>query len=216
MSYCARLMRREDVAQVAKIDREAFPTLWTPVNYQRELENPLAHYVAVYDDQRVVERAQSVPRRGLSGLMARLQRLFDRSRFLDELPESGGQYVVGFVGMWIMADEAHIINIAVRDSYRRRGIGELLLISAIDLAIELRARILTLEVRASNWAAKALYQRYGFKEVGLRRGYYADNREDAILMSTEEISSPSFQACLEQGRQEHSKKAGIAGYAVGR
>ena len=219
MPYCVRLVRQEDVAQVTEIDREAFPTLWPPVNYQRELRNPLAHYIVACDEERVVEEAeaQTVPRKGLSVVINKARRLFNQSRFFgNELPPSGRQYVVGFTGFWIMADEAHITNIAVRESYHRQGIGELLLISTIDLATELNARIITLEVRASNTAAQALYCKYDFSQVGLRRSYYIDDKEDAILMSTEDISSASFQSHFQQLKQAHSRKLGVALYQVTR
>jgi ribosomal-protein-alanine N-acetyltransferase len=212
-------MRREDIAQVTEIDREAFPTLWPPVNYRHELQNPLAHYIVAWDDRRAVEETvvQVAPKKGIMGVITWVQKLFNQSRFFgNELPPSGRQYIVAFTGLWIMADEAHIINVAVRESYRRQGIGELLLISAINLAAELKVRIITLEVRASNTAAQALYSKYGFNQVGLRRGYYVDDREDAILMSTEDISSSSFQSRLEQLKQAHSRKLEVAQYEIAR
>ena len=113
-----------------------------------------------------------------------------------------------------MADEAHIINIAVREDHRRQGVGELLLISIIDLATELNASIVTLEVRTSNTAAQSLYRKYGFSQVGIRKGYYTDNREDAILMSTEKIASTPFQAQLNRLKQAHSKRWGIPLYQI--
>lgn len=113
-----------------------------------------------------------------------------------------------------MADEAHITNIAVREIHRRQGIGELLLISIIDLATGLNAGKLTLEVRASNIAAQSLYYKYGFTQVGLRRGYYTNNKEDAILMSIEDITSASFQSRLNRLKKAHSQKWGIAFYQV--
>ena len=100
-----------------------------------------------------------------------------------------------------MADEAHITNIAVRQKYQRRGLGELLIIATIDLAQELKASMMTLEVRASNTVAQSLYRKYGFVEVGVRRAYYVDNREDGIIMSTENITSESFQTRLRQLRE---------------
>ena len=80
----------------------------------------------------------------------------------------------------------------------------------IDQATKLNARIVTLEVRVSNTAAQNLYSKYGFTQVGVRRGYYTDNKEDAILMSTENLASPAFQACLEQLKQAHSRNWGIS------
>ncbi len=210
MTYLIREMRSEDISQVAEIDREVFPTLWPPVNYQRELRNILARYLVACDDNRYAEAAAHTPGAGLSAMIAGIRRWFQPSHAPAKQTAAPGQYIVGFTGTWIVAGEAHLINIAVREPYRRRGIGELLLISTIDMAARLDAHILMLEVRVSNAAAQALYCKYGFSQVGLRRGYYTDNKEDAILMSTEDISSASFKQRLEQLRQAHSRKPGIA------
>jgi ribosomal-protein-alanine N-acetyltransferase len=98
-----------------------------------------------------------------------------------------------------MAGEAHVTSIAVREKYRRRRIGELLLVAVIDLAGELKADVVTLEVRASNHPAQNLYAKYGFNRMGERRAYYldrgpsGDSREDAVIMTTDNISSDAFQ-----------------------
>jgi len=212
-----RLMRREDIAQVTEIDREAFPTLWPPANYQHELQNRLAHYIVACDEEKTVEEpeVEASPEKGFPSLVSRVRQLFNHDRFFsNKLPPSGREYIIGFAGFWIMADEAHLTNIAVWKLYRRQGVGELLLISVIDMATKLNAYIITLEVRASNTAAQGLYHKYGFTQVGLRRGYYTDNREDAVLMSTENITSASFQAHLQQLKQAHSRRWGIALYQV--
>ena len=203
MTYCIRRMCREDVNQVTEIDHEAFPTLLPPVNYQRELRNVLAHYLVACNLGRTAEPVTPTPGKGLP-VIAKVWRLFHphNSHSVTLLP-TASQYIIGFVGIWILAGEAHIINLAVRELYRRRRIGELLLISTIDLAAGLEAHLLTLEVRVSNTAAQALYHRYGFRQVGLRRGYYNDNKEDAILMSTGDIGSASFRIRLQRLRQAH-------------
>lgn len=201
MTYCVREMRREDVSQVAEIDREAFPTLWPPVNYQRELQNVLAHYLVACDESRCFQPAPA------RAPVSRLRRWLSRSPAKDP-PAAPRQYIVGFTGTWIVSGEAHVINIAVRELYRGKGIGELLILSTIDLAARMGATVMILEVRASNTAAQALYQKYGFKQVGLRRGYYIDNKEDAILMSTEDITAAPFKLRLEELRQAYSRKAG--------
>ena len=218
MACFVRPMCREDVAQVTEIDREAFPTQWPPPNYRHELENRLSHYVVACREEESVEEpeTEASPEKGFSGLASKVRQLFNQSFLTNELPQSGRQYILGFTGFWIMADEAHITNIATRAAYQRQGIGELLLISLIDLAIELKARIITLEVRVSNIAAQSLYSKYGFTQVGLRPGYYTDNKEDAVLMSTEEITSASFQAQLNRLKQAHSKKWGIPLYQIAR
>jgi len=214
-----RLMRKEDIPQVTEIDREAFPTLWPPANYRRELENRLARYIVACDEEERVEEPEmeATPQKGFSGLVSRLRQLFNHDRLFGNEPSSSGrQYIFGFAGFWIMAGEAHITNIAVQEKHRRHGIGGLLLISLIDLATELDARLITLEVRASNTAAQSLYSEYGFTQVGLRRGYYTDNREDGVLMSLEDITSARFRANLQQLKQAHCQKWGVADYHVAR
>jgi len=209
LTYSVRRIVKEDLAQVTQIDREVFPTQWPPTNYRQELENKLAHYIVVCDDTKTAEESQPVPPNGLSKLISTIMPWFNRNRLPDShLPTVKRQYIIGFSGIWVLADEAHITNIAVREQYQRQGIGELLLISTIDLARERKASTMTLEVRASNYAAQKLYSKYGFTQVGLRRGYYLDNREDAVLMSTESITSPSFQAKLEQLREALARKWG--------
>ncbi len=198
MACYVRLMRKEDISQVTEIDREAFPTLWPPTNFHHELQNRLAHYIVACDAEKIVNTEASPG-----------SQLVSKIRWFN--PEPGNklpsrEYIIGFAGFWIMADEAHLTNIAVRELYRRQGVGELLLISVIDMATELNARIITLEVRASNTAARNLYYKYGFTQVGLRHSYYSDNKEDAILMATENITSASFRAHLNQLKQAHSKK----------
>ncbi len=212
-------MRREDVAQVTTIDREAFPTLWPPVNYQRELNNRLAHYIVACDNERTVEPppAKPVPENGFLRLLFKARQMFDHDRFFGEkLPPSGGEYMVGFAGIWMMADEAHITSIAVRNTYLGWGVGELLLLSIIDLAIELNSRLLTLEVRRSNTIAQSLYHKYGFAQVGVRRGYYSDNHEDGLLLSIEDVTADGFQARLEQLKETHEQKWGTALYEISR
>ncbi len=219
MPYYLRRMRREDIAQVTEIDRKAFPTMWPPANYRHELENRFAHYIVVCEEGRTVEEpeVEAIPEGGFFGVASRVRRLFNRDRFFgNEVPASGREYVAGFAGFWFMADEAHLASIAVREEYRRQGIGELLFISIMDLATELDANIITLEVRASNTAALSLYSKYGFIQVGLRRGYYTDDREDAVLMTAENITLASFQARLQQLKQAHSRKWGVALYQIAR
>ncbi len=219
MACYVRLMRREDVAPVTEIDREAFPALWPPINYKRELEHRLAHYIVACDEEEKVEEPElEAPlEKDSPGLGSRVRRLFNYNRFFRyQPPEPGKQYITGFAGFWIMVGEAHLTSIAVRELRRRQGIGELLLISVINLATELNVRIITLEVRASNTIAQGLYYKYGFSQAGLRHHYYIDNKEDAVIMSTENITSAPFQAHLQRLKQDHSRKWGIALYQIAR
>jgi [ribosomal protein S18]-alanine N-acetyltransferase len=98
--------------------------------------------------------------------------------------------IVGFGGMWLMVDEAHITTFAIHPTWRRQRIGERLLLSFLDLAIGRGAREATLEVRLSNLPARRLYEKYGFRPVGLRPRYYSDDNEDALIMTTEALGDP--------------------------
>lgn len=206
MSYYVRPMHRKDISQVNEIDRDAFATQWPPPNYLRELQNKLARHVVACDDALVVPAPESrvYPGRGIAGLTYRLRKLFNNGRPTDR------QFVLGFAGIWVLADEAHITNIAVRSLYQRKGIGELLLIAIIDHSATLKARVITLEVRVSNVAAQNLYHKYGFNEAGVRHGYYTDNREDGRVMTTEDITSAAFQARLKRLKLAYARRYGAS------
>lgn len=106
---------------------------------------------------------------------------------------------VAYAGMWTIVDEAHITNIAVRTAYRGKGLGEALLLQLIQLAMECRIERMTLEVRKSNLIAQALYEKLGFEAAGIRKGYYSDNQEDAIIMWYE---LPEAWAWEEEGSED--------------
>ncbi len=102
-------------------------------------------------------------------------------RSLCLVAEEGGE-ILGFLISWPVADELHIGNIAVAAGCWDRGVGTELIRTALEEAVEGGAAIATLEVRASNARAIALYERHGFRPVAVRKGYYADNGEDAVVM----------------------------------
>jgi ribosomal-protein-alanine N-acetyltransferase len=104
--------------------------------------------------------------------------------------------------MWLMVDEAHITTFAVHPAWRRQRIGERLLLAFLDLARDRHAREATLEVRLSNLAARRLYEKYGFRPVGLRPRYYSDNNEDALIMTTEPLADARLRARIERLREE--------------
>ena len=112
------------------------------------------------------------------------------------------EQVAGYVGLWFVLDEAHITSLAVRIGLRRQGIARRLVMAAVGLALERDCILLTLEVRASNSAAQELYRTLGMRKVGVRRGYYSDNREDAWLMTVEGLETPAVRESLETLRQQ--------------
>jgi [ribosomal protein S18]-alanine N-acetyltransferase len=112
-----------------------------------------------------------------------------------------GDTVVAYGGMWLMVDEAHITTFAVHPAWRRQRIGERLLVAFLDVATDRGAHEATLEVRLSNLPARKLYEKYGFRPVGLRPRYYSDDNEDALIMTTEPLDEPVMRARLERLRE---------------
>nr|WP_285846834.1 ribosomal protein S18-alanine N-acetyltransferase [Priestia koreensis] len=90
--------------------------------------------------------------------------------------------IIGYCGLWVIIDEGHITNVAILPSHRGQGLGEKLMRKVMELSMEFGARTLTLEVRVSNHVAQSLYKKLGFEAGGLRRNYYTDSQEDALVM----------------------------------
>ncbi|HLO12065.1 MAG TPA: ribosomal protein S18-alanine N-acetyltransferase [Pseudoneobacillus sp.] len=105
-----------------------------------------------------------------------------KNQFATYLVIEDGEKIIGYCGVWIVVDEAHITNIAVLPEYRGRKLGEALLSKVIQMAKELGAKSMTLEVRVTNIIAQNLYRKFGFENGGIRKGYYTDNQEDALVM----------------------------------
>jgi len=99
--------------------------------------------------------------------------------------ENGDGQIVGFCGMWLVMDESHITNVAVTEKAKGQGIGEGLMREAIRVAKEHEVVLMTLEVRVSNVIAQNLYRKLDFQNGGIRKGYYSDNMEDALVMWVE-------------------------------
>jgi ribosomal-protein-alanine N-acetyltransferase len=195
--YQLRPMAEADIPQVAEIEAQSFPTTWPRTAYRRELENRLARYLVLVDRAHapVSSPGQETPRKSLLGFLRRKP---------SEEPTS--DYIVGYVGVWLMVDQAHIVAIAVREDYRRRGLGELLLSQSIDLALSNGQESVTLEVRRSNESAQALYEKYRFLKVGVRRRYYTDNREDALIMTTPPINTDTYAEHLAYLRERWERR----------
>ena len=117
----------------------------------------------------------------------------ETNRMAHYLVVRAGERVIAYAGIWLMVDEAHVTTFAVLPAYRRRGVGGLLMSGLMALSADTGATVLTLEVRLGNVAARQLYQRFGFRPVGVRPRYYSDNGEDALIMTTERLDTPEMQ-----------------------
>ena len=111
-----------------------------------------------------------------------------------------GDAVVGFAGIWLMVDDAHVTTFAVHPDWRRQGIGRQLLVNLVELSVAIGARRMTLEVRASNDAAQELYRSFGFVVAGRRPRYYTDDGEDALVMTTPALSDPALRQVIARER----------------
>ena len=200
LPYVIEPMQLPDVDEVMEIERVSFSTPWSARAYRYELqENNLSHYL-VARPQRPLAKKEPGPKAGRrEGLVERLQ----RSLGMTEPPETD---ILGYGGFWLMAGEAHISTIAVRPEWRRRGIGELMLVAMLEQAVELGGDLATLEVRVSNVAAQSLYQKYSFAKVGLRPHYYSDRGEDALIMTTKRLTSAAFQSGFQRLKAELRQK----------
>ena len=204
--------------QTAEVEKDAFPALFPGTSFRRELNNKIAHYLVV--SRREVGAASDqalppLPRVGTASengnrLLGRVLRGAARHiwRQRNGAWQPGDDFIAGFVGVWHVADEAHIVSIGVRSEYRGLGLGEMLLLAAIERAIEHELGKVTLEVRVSNHVAQNLYKKYGFTERGLRRGYYTDNREDALIMTTPSILTENYRTQLRRLATSYERRRG--------
>ncbi|MDO8682298.1 MAG: ribosomal protein S18-alanine N-acetyltransferase [Armatimonadota bacterium] len=137
------------------------------------------------------------------------------SAYLTELSNRSAYYivakiggrVVGYAGLWIIMEESHITTIGVDPLERGKKIGEQLLVAMLEEAMDRGARRVTLEVRESNTVAQNLYRKYGFTPAAIRRGYYTDNNENAIVMWINNMFDPDYRAKFESFKEILQKEA---------
>jgi ribosomal-protein-alanine N-acetyltransferase len=155
------------------------------------LEHPELHSID--------RNASAVPRAEETGLLNRWAALLPwvrdngHGRNGQGGADPGDYSIVGYAGLWLMVDEAHVTTIGIHPAHRGHGAGELLFIGLGDIAEQMRAHRITLEVRVSNLSAQALYRKYGLEIAGVRKRYYSDNGEDAYIMWSEALSSPEYR-----------------------
>jgi ribosomal-protein-alanine N-acetyltransferase len=179
-------MQVQDIPVVLHIERQSFSAPWSERAYEYELRyNEMAHYFVARSKPGQLPAKTERGHRGARGWLQSLLR--------PAPPPPAEAQIVGYAGYWLMAGDAHISTIAVSPAFRGQSIGELILVAAMEDAMQRRASEATLEVRVSNIVAQDLYLKYGYDKVGTRKGYYTDNNEDAFIMTTPPLTSPEYQ-----------------------
>lgn len=184
--FVVRPMTLADIDQIMSIEQVAFSAPWSPRAYRYEVAE---------SDHSTMLVVQPAPRRGWPWRAA-----------IDHLLGTAPGPVLGYAGGWHLVDEVHISTIAVHPQWRRRGLAQLLLLSLLERGLELGVQQATLEVRVSNQAAQALYQKYGFEIASRQKAYYSDNNEDALIMVSPDLRSPGYQVTLRQLRLQLSAR----------
>ena len=182
LRYGVEPMQAADVDEVLAIERATFRFPWSGTAFLSDLRLPYAVW-------RVARPATAPTSPGVAAGRPRWGVAFRRPARRAVRP------VVGYAGLQVILDEGHITNVAVHPDHRRQGIGELLLLDLFEQAFPRGVLRLTLEVRASNLVARALYQKYGFEVEGRRLRYYGDG-EDALIMWGGRLDAPELQSRL--------------------
>lgn len=143
---------------------------------------------------------------------------WSKESFFNELSNELARYycafndngnLMGYAGTWQILEEAHLTNIAVSPDFRRRKVAESLLAVVIDECRKNGIKYITLEVRVSNTPAINLYEKYGFKSLGTRKGYYQNNNEDALIMWTENMFYDKFKVKYEKNLEDLKRAVNI-------
>lgn len=195
MEVALRRMRADDIPQVIEIEKEAFSTGWVGTPFRRELNSRHTRFLVAYRTDVIDDAAPSTeePPSGPPDAPLWARMLTGVKSALGMGEDAATDDLAGYVGIWLQGDQAHITEIAVREALRGRGIGELLIIGTLRVAYEQGLEEVTLEARVSNFVAQRLYDKYGFNEAGIRKNYYADNREDAVIMTTDPIHTGAYR-----------------------
>ncbi len=185
LPYIVEPMRLRDVEEVMSIENHTFSLPWSARAYRYELQHNTFSYYFVARQAEVIKQPT---------LLTRLHRSLAPSP------------IVGYSGFWLMGDEAHVSTLAVKPGWRGRGLGELLLVTMLDRAVELGATTATLEVRVSNLVAQSLYRKYGFQKAGVRHRYYSNNSEDALIMTIGDLTGAAFQSQYQRLKEALNSK----------
>jgi len=178
-----RVATAEDIDAMTELDATCFSAPWSRASFEAELTtNQLAWYLVAEEMVPTYENLETELNGELNGATDGI--------FESEKDEAQVGLLIGYAGLWAIEDEGHITNVAVHPDYRRMHLGSILVDMLIAQTRLEGLKRFTLEVRVSNQAAIALYEKFGFVSAGIRKGYYEDNNEDAMIMWLEAEENP--------------------------
>ncbi len=214
--YYLRRARNEDIRAMEALEKEIMNPQPVGATLRQEMARGNAVYLLAIRDFKnqeieVENSNEDAPASIANSIKRGLSRIFYQNQEENLQPEGEDGMMVGMAGAWHLPDnETHIVTIGTRENDRRKGVGELLLIGAIEIAMQKKSKVVTLEVRCSNSAAKFLYKKYRFSEVAIRKNYYTDNGEDSIVMTTPPIHTDEYRRILSDLVRVHEERWGIS------
>lgn len=207
--YVIDEMTHDDIDEVSAVETRSFPSAWPISAYRRELRNRRQSFYVVLRDDPAITAITTTPRHVPDD-----DEEAGRIPFLPFLRRGGMPRrlpILGFAGMWVLLDEAHVTTIGVDPEWQGRGLGEFLFVALLDEAIQRGATWMTLEVRVTNRTAQSLYGKYGFSVQGRRPRYYSDNNEDAYIMWSESLRDPEYRQRITELRRSVLERLGGVG-----
>jgi [ribosomal protein S18]-alanine N-acetyltransferase len=181
----------EHLNSAVELDRLCFGGLWTIEGYRRELDSPNSDLLGLWTWE--TEGSESAHNQAGTHHPPLLQ---IRARTHHPPPLQVPPMLIGIGCLWVILEEAHITILAIDPRFQGQGLGQALLWTLLKSAHRRQLERATLEVRASNLVALSLYHKFGFKEAGRRKRYYADTGEDAAILWRSDIEKPEFQQYL--------------------
>jgi ribosomal-protein-alanine N-acetyltransferase len=178
-----KLPTTKELEELAELDRICFGKLWTKEGYQRELASPNSLLLILSLLKKEIEKEDDIEKYTSPSFNLQFQ-------------------IIGIACFWSIVEEAHITLLGIHPDYRGQSLGQLLLYTLLDKAVERKLERATLEVRASNQAALGLYQKFGFQVAGRRKGYYQLTGEDALIMWRGGLAEEAFKCNLASWSQQ--------------
>lgn len=184
-----KLLTENQLSAVVELDQRCLGGLWTKEGYQREIESPNSDLIIWKREQEIGDGEQNLEE-------------FQFPKLELNHGKNSGDELIGIGCLWAILEEAHITILAIDPDYQGKGLGQALLFQLLVSAWKRKLERATLEVKVSNQPAINLYHKFGFKEAGIRKKYYQDTGEDALILWRGDLHHPHFPQVLHQWYQE--------------